>query len=113
MRSICLNLIRIFSVVILGISLPMKAQHAAMSPGEASAATQPVPGHSAHGRAFDSGPRQKPWVIEGIGKSHFPITSSNAEVQAWFDQGNTLLHSYWYHEAERAFRWTLKLDPEC
>ncbi len=34
------------------------------------------------------------------------------EVQEWFDQGNTLLHSFWYYEAERSFRWCLKLDPE-
>ena len=70
-------------------------------------------GHSSHGSAFDQGPRQKPWLMEGIGKTHLPITSSNPEVQQWFDQGHTLLHSFWYFEAERAFRWALKLDPEC
>ena len=68
-------------------------------------------GHSAHGAAFDEGPRQKPWRMTGIGKSHFPITTAVPEVQEWFDQGNTLLHSYWYFEAERAFRWCLKLEP--
>jgi peroxiredoxin len=68
-------------------------------------------GHSHRGSAFDEGPRQKPWVIEGIGKSHFQITTSNPEVQKWFDQGHTLLHSFWYFEAERAFRWCLKLEP--
>src|SRR5262245_66402074 len=70
-------------------------------------------GHSRHGGAFDSGPREKPWKIEGIGRTHFPITTSKPEVQEWFDQGHTLLHSFWYYEAERAFRWSLKLDPEC
>jgi peroxiredoxin/tetratricopeptide (TPR) repeat protein len=69
-------------------------------------------GHSRHGDAFDIGPRQKPWVIEGIGRTHFPITTRNPEVQRWFDQGNTLLHHFWYYEAERAFRWCLKLEPE-
>lgn len=69
-------------------------------------------GHSHRGSAFDDGPRQKPWVIEGIGKSHFPITTKNPEVQRWFDQGHTLLHSFWYFEAERAFRWCLKLEPD-
>lgn len=69
-------------------------------------------GHSHRGSAFDEGPRQKPWVIEGIGKSHFPITTQNPEVQKWFDQGHTLLHSFWYFEAERAFRWCLKLEPD-
>jgi peroxiredoxin len=72
-----------------------------------------VLGHSSHGEAFDIGPRQKPWMMEGIGKSHFPVTTSNPEAQVWFDQGNTLLHSFWYYEAERSFRWVLKLDPDC
>ena len=70
-------------------------------------------GHSRHGDAFDVGPREKPWAMEGIGRAHFPITTSNPEVQRWFDQGHVLLHSFWYYEAERAFRWCVKLDPEC
>jgi len=69
-------------------------------------------GHSHQGEAFDSGPRQKPWVIEGIGSAHFPITTKNPEVQKWFDQGNALIHSFWFYEAERAFRWCLKLEPD-
>ena len=68
-------------------------------------------GHSHQGPAFDTGPREKPWKMEGIGHTHFPITTSNPEVQMWFDQGNTLLHSFWYFEAERSFRWCLKLEP--
>lgn len=71
------------------------------------------PGHSKHGSAFDTGLRQKPWKMEGIGKSHFPISTQVPEVQQWFDQGNTLLHSFWFEEAERSFRWCIKLDPEC
>lgn len=70
-------------------------------------------GHSQHGAAYDEGPRSRPWTMEGIGKTHFPITSSNPEVQKWFDQGHTLLHGFWFFEAERSFRWCLKLDPEC
>src|SRR6266481_1990919 len=69
-------------------------------------------GHSFHGEPFDSGPRQKPWEMEGIGEAHFPITTKNPEVQKWFDQGNALLHSFWYYEAERSFRWCLKLEPD-
>lgn len=70
-------------------------------------------GHSKHGSAFDTGLRQKPWKMEGIGKAHFPISSKVPEVQEWFDQGNALLQSFWYEEAERSFRWCLKLDPDC
>jgi tetratricopeptide (TPR) repeat protein len=69
-------------------------------------------GHSQHGPAFDTGPREKPWKMTGIGVAHLPITTSNPEVQQWFDQGNALLHSFWDYEAERSFRWCLKLEPE-
>src|SRR5271166_4386187 len=69
-------------------------------------------GHSHIGEAFDTGPREKPWVMEGIGVAHFPITTKNPEVQQWFDQGNALLHSFWDYEAERSFRWCLKLEPD-
>ncbi len=68
-------------------------------------------GHSAHGEAFDSGPRQKPWIMEGIGHAPFPITTKNPEVQTWFNQGNALLHSFAWYDAERAFRWCLKIEP--
>ena len=71
------------------------------------------PGHSKHGSAFDSGMRTRPWVMEGLGEAPFPVTSKNPEVQKWFNQGNALLHSFWFEEAERSFRWCLKLDPDC
>jgi peroxiredoxin len=73
---------------------------------------KPDRGHSAHGAAFDVGPRQKPWLMEGIGVAPFPITVKNPEVQQWFNQGNALLHSFWFYEAERSFRWCLKLEPD-
>lgn len=69
-------------------------------------------GHSHIGEAFDTGPREKPWAMEGIGVAHFPITTKNPDVQKWFDQGNALLHSFWDYEAERSFRWCLKLEPD-
>jgi len=70
-------------------------------------------GHSMRGHAFDEGPRQKPSKIEGIGAVHFPVTTTVPEVQEWFDQGIALLHGFWFYEAERSFRWCVKLDPEC
>jgi peroxiredoxin/tetratricopeptide (TPR) repeat protein len=73
----------------------------------------PKMGHSHRGEAFDEGPRQRPVRMQGVGRSPFPITGVSAEVQQWFDQGIALLHSFWFHEAERTFRWTVKLDPEC
>lgn len=70
-------------------------------------------GHSKHGTAFDSGMRLKPWRMEGIGSAPLTITTKSAEAQEWFNQGNALLHSFWFEEAERSFRWCLKLDPDC
>ncbi len=81
--------------------------------GPALSLADDEPGHSSHGSAFDSGMRLKPWLIPGVGNSPFPISTKNKEVQQWFDQGNALLHSFWFEEAERSFRWCLKLDPEC
>ena len=70
-------------------------------------------GHSKMGSAFDSGMRTRPKKLEGIGNAPFTITTKNPEVQQWFNQGNALLHSFWWEESERAFRWCLKLDPDC
>jgi len=69
-------------------------------------------GHSHYGKAFDEGPRSRPVEIEPIGSAPFLITTKNPEVQKWFNQGNTLLHSFWDYEAERSFRWALKLEPD-
>jgi len=73
---------------------------------------EPRPGHSPHGDAFDSGPRTKPVLMKDIGIASFPITHKNPETQLWFNQGNALLHSFWDYEAERSFRYCLKLEPE-
>jgi hypothetical protein len=54
---------------------------------------KPKLGHSHFGSAYDEGPRQKPWKMEGIGHAHMPITSSVPQVQEWFDQGITLLQT--------------------
>ena len=81
--------------------------------GGQTAADRHKAGHSKLGEAFDEGPRERPAKIDGIGRTSFPITTSKPEVQQWFDQGHTLLHSFWFFEAERAFRWAVKLDPDA
>lgn len=88
---------------------------AATASGQSSPGEEPETlwGHSAHGAAYDAGPRQKPWKMEGIGESSFPITTSHPEVQGWFDQAITLMHGFWWYEAERSLRWCVKLDPDC
>lgn len=81
--------------------------------GALIAAEPPKLGHSHMGKAFDEGPRQRPELMQGIGVAPFPITTKHPEVQQWFNQGIALLHGFWYYEAERTFRWTVKLDPDC
>jgi peroxiredoxin/tetratricopeptide (TPR) repeat protein len=85
---------------------------AALASAQTAASDAAKLGHSSHGTAFDSGPRQKPWIMEGIGSAPFPITTKNPEVQMWFNQGNAMLHSFYFYEAERAFRWCVKLEPD-
>ena len=70
-------------------------------------------GHSAHGDAFNEGPRQKAHLMGGTGKVHLPVTTRLAEAQAFFDQGVGQLHGFWYFEAERSFRQAAALDPAC
>ncbi len=101
-------LVSIPLALVLG-ALPQARQKSAAYAGR----DDRTPGHSLRGHAFDQGPRQKPWKMEGIGKAHLAITTRVPEVQVWFDQGLALLHSFWFYEAERTFRWCIELDPEC
>jgi tetratricopeptide (TPR) repeat protein len=47
-----------------------------------------------------------------LGTVHFP-TSCGASVQASFERGVALLHSFWYTEAEKTFAQVAKDDPKC
>ncbi|MDZ4821503.1 MAG: alkyl hydroperoxide reductase, partial [Planctomycetota bacterium] len=76
-------------------------------------ATKDLAGHSSHGEAFDEGPRQEAYLMDGMGKIHFPITTQQARAQKFFNQGVAQLHGFWYFEAERSFRQTAALDPKC
>lgn len=97
---------------VIGITVTLTIFGYAQDNSDEEAAVQTIGyGHSAHGVSYDVGPRQKPWEMDGIGSAPFEITTDNPEVQKWFNQGNSLLHSFWWFEAERAFRWCLKLEP--
>ena len=54
-----------------------------------------------------------PQKMTGIGNLHFPISSKNAETQAWFDQGMNLVFDFWDYEANRAFEQAIRTDPHC
>jgi peroxiredoxin len=73
----------------------------------------PAPGHSVHGDAFNDGPRHAAYLIPGMGKVHFPVTTGKPEAQKFVDQGVAQLHSFYYFESERSFRQAAKIDPGC
>lgn len=70
-------------------------------------------GHSAHGEAFNEGPRQKAYLMGGTGSVSFPVTTDSEEAQAFVNQGIGQLHGFWYLEAERSFRQAAAIDPDC
>src|ERR1700739_4757149 len=49
---------------------------------------------------------------EQLGTVHFPTTCV-IEVQAQFERGVALLHSFWYEEAEKQFNQIVEEDPHC
>ena len=70
-------------------------------------------GHSYHGEAFNEGPRSSAYLMKGMGRVRFPVTTSVQEAQLFFTQGVAQLHGFWYFEAERSFRQAAMLDPNC
>jgi len=49
---------------------------------------------------------------EQLGTVHFP-TSCVIQVQAQFERGVALLHSFWYEEAEKQFNQIIQEDSRC
>ena len=70
-------------------------------------------GHSFHGEAFNEGPRQAAYLMEGTGVINFPVASEVPQVQEFINQGVGQLHGFWFFEAERSFRQAAALDPDC
>jgi len=70
-------------------------------------------GHSFHGEAFDEGPRQAAYLMQGMGNVHWKISTKSPMAQRFFDQAIGQMHGFWYFEAERSFRQVAAFDPEC
>lgn len=105
----------ISGAVILVLALPF---HALASPADEAAQVEQekkevLAGHSAHGEAFNEGPRQKAYLMGTTGNVSFPVTTESTEAQDFFNQGVGQLHGFWYFEAERSFRQAAALDPDC
>lgn len=52
-------------------------------------------------------------LLDGIGDSHWEITTSSDSAQIYFDQGINALHAFWDVEAFKAFKKGLKFDSTC
>jgi tetratricopeptide (TPR) repeat protein len=50
-------------------------------------------------------------LLEGMGVTDMPVTTTSAEARAFFIQGVSQLHSFWVVEAERSFLQAATLDP--
>ena len=74
----------------LALSLPVAAQHA----------HEPLPAAATE-------------LHPGLGDYHFPITTTNADAQVYFDNGIRLLYGINHDEAARYFRRAAELDPQA
>ncbi|MCH2103410.1 MAG: peroxiredoxin family protein [Planctomycetes bacterium] len=85
----------------------------AQEPAETEEIDEVLEGHSVHGQSFNEGPRQAAYLLETQANVSFPVTAESPEVQAFFNQGVSFLHGFWYFEAERTFRHIRSLDETC
>src|SRR3954471_7156617 len=96
--------------VALALVLASQAGAPAQEPNKPTASASeknpavPAAGHSLHGEAFDDGPRHAAYLMPGMGKVSFPVSTLSPEAQAFVNQGVGQLHSFFYFEAERSFR---------
>ena len=91
MRTSAICTVLLGGVAALGLSFDAAAQHAEHQPLP-PAATELHP---------------------GLGDYHFPITTSSADAQLYFDQGIRLLYGFNHDEAARYFRRAAELDPRA
>ncbi|WP_294122753.1 tetratricopeptide repeat protein [Sphingomonas sp.] len=52
-------------------------------------------------------------LYDGLGKVHFPITTSSPEAQRYFDQGMAFAYGFNHAAAIASFRQAQRLDPDC
>jgi peroxiredoxin len=90
-----------------------RGQDATPPAGSVAQTKDILPGHSLHGETFDEGPRQKAYLMKGMGKVSFPVTTKSSLAQKFFNQGVAQIHGFWYLEAERSFRQVADIDPGC
>src|SRR5260370_36701386 len=51
-------------------------------------------------------------LMTGLGDWRHPVSTKNAQAQAFFDQGLRLIYAFNHDEAERSFQRAAELDPK-
>src|ERR1700726_1473949 len=51
-------------------------------------------------------------MMTGLGDLHHPVSTKNAQAQAFFDQGLRLIYAFNHDEAARSFQHAAELDPK-
>jgi tetratricopeptide (TPR) repeat protein len=50
-------------------------------------------------------------LMDGMGVTNMPVTTSSEEARRFFNQGISQMHSFWFLESERSFLQAATLDP--
>src|SRR5256886_11771772 len=91
-----MNRCAVFLFALLAFCVPAVAQEHAEH-----AATKPV---AAKPKAVT--------LMAGLGSLHHPVSTKNAQAQAFFDQGLRLIYAFNHDEAARSFQHAAELDPK-
>ena len=52
-------------------------------------------------------------MLSGVGNGSSPADTTNAQAQAWYNEGLNLYHAFNHNEARAAFAKAAELDPNC
>ncbi len=94
---------RILTLLALALALALGISTLAL--GE-SAFAQEHPEHAAGAKAKSTA------LLTGYGNWHHPVSTKNAQAQAFFDQGLRLIYAFNHDEAMRSFQRAAELDPK-
>jgi len=89
------------------------AQEQTPTPAGQAASTSPVPAPTAAGELPKRVRDPIPLMTKALGRFTRPISSRNAEAQAFFDQGFQMMFAFAKADAIRSFREAWKRDPDC
>jgi len=78
-----------------------------------TAVSEPDPGHSHQGPAFDHGPRRFAVLSHATGPINFAEESCSQDARDFINQGIGQLHGFLNFESERSFRQAAYIEPTC